>query len=172
MHSIGALKKALTIVLMCFIGLHLHGQNSTVEQWYQVISKLRNDVNHNFLKTLRPVTADFELLFLNKDYADKAMTYANTKWDGIDKVPDHSMKPPHDTDKVRLLKATKQDLLASITHGLPEDYSTLGKYLKDDVVVYGLQYVDDNGEEQKTRAAFFYVNDRWIIIPQTFKAFP
>ncbi|WP_242158353.1 hypothetical protein [Aestuariivivens sediminis] len=154
-----------------FIGFHSFSQGDTRHALFDVISKLREDVNHQFLKTLKPSPSDCNVIFLNDTYAQRGCDYANEKWSGIESVPDDSMKPKHKTDKVKVLAATKQELAASKTNGLPKAYNILAKYIKDDVVVYGFMYLNDDGSEQKTRAAFFYVNDKWIIIPRTFKAF-
>ncbi|MCF7560102.1 hypothetical protein L3X39_05580 [Sabulilitoribacter multivorans] len=164
--------KLLIICILCsFTCSNIFAQNNEIDELQDVITKLRVDTNHTFLKTLKPLQSDYSIIFLNEDYAQKAFDYSHEKWNGIDKVPDSSMKPTSDTDKANVLSATKSELSKGITNGLPEDYAILANYLNDGVTVYGLQYVNDADSNHKTRAAFFKVGDRWVIIPQVFLAF-
>ncbi|WP_345276113.1 hypothetical protein [Litoribaculum gwangyangense] len=146
-------------------------QNQATNELFEVISKLRQDTNHNFLKTLQPLQSDFSTIFSNEETAQSVFEFSNGKWVDIDKVSDKSMKPLNSSDQAIIVSANKKELIQGITNGLPEEYKILSNHIKEDVEVYGFQYLNSDGSVQKTRAAFFKVNHRWILIPQTFMAF-
>ena len=136
-----------------------------------VVEKLKIDSNHEFLTTLRPTKSDLQALFITNESVEIALKYSDSKWESIHNIPANSMKPINKGDNHAIIRASKKELSNGVSNGLEAGYSILSKYLKDDITVYGLQYLNNDGTPNKSRAAFFYVNNKWIIIPRLFKAF-
>ncbi|MEJ2112555.1 MAG: MBL fold metallo-hydrolase [Flavobacteriaceae bacterium] len=137
----------------------------------KVAEKLRLDSNHTFLKTLQPTYEDCKAIFKTEEAAKKAFEYSQNKWKGINEVSDDSMKPLTNNATLKIIKVRAVYLQYNITMDLPGEYTVLGQHLNDHFVVYGLQYLNDDGTIQKTRSAFFKLPDKWVLIPLAYKAF-
>ena len=162
------------LFLLSFILLFMScdGQkNNDISEFEVIVNKLRQDENHIFLKTLKPSPDDCKLIFLEGKSVAKAIVFSESKWVNIDNVSSKSMKPLTEDADLKILSVTKHDLENGATKGFPKDYLILKDHLKDGITMYALQYLNPDDSEQKHRAAFFKVQDHWIIIPQTFQAF-
>ena len=166
-------KASLVIAVAAFL-ISTNCSRKTVPQTDRllpVIEDLQTDQNHTFLKTLRPSEADIKAIFKPGEAVQKVVAYSQAKWAVIDKVPEGSMKPQTADAKVVVLTATKAELAQGQTNGLSAEYSQIASHLKANTIVYGLQYQNPDGSEQKSRAAFFNIFGKWIIIPRVFLAF-
>ena len=156
----------LVMVLSC--------QNNSideVEELRGVANQLKLDTNKVFLSSLQPKEEDLKELFNEGEAADSIIAYSNSRWADISKVPEDSMKPLTDDASLNIISVSKEELEAGKSNGLPEEYIQIAKYLKDEVTLYAIQYLNTDGTEQKMRSAFFKVNDNWMIIPLAYKAF-
>ena len=148
-------------------------ENEKVEltEFAKIIEQLRADEKNDFLLTLRPTENDCKFIFLEGESVRKAIAYSEKKWADVSKIPVGSMKPRTENAESKILSVTKDELQRGETKGLPEDYLKIAEHLKDGITLYSILYLNEDGTEQKQRAAFFKVSEKWIIIPRTFKAF-
>ena len=160
----------LLLILIALFSCKAHEENAITELT-AIAVELMDDTAHKYLKTLKPTEEDYALIFNEGESTNIITKYSENKWSGIDNVPDDGMKPLTDDAELKILSATKAELLSGNTNGLPTGYTKLATHLKEGSTIYGIQYLNTDGTEQKLRTAFFKVNDRWIIIPQAFKAF-
>ena len=123
------------------------------------------------MSSLKPKGEDLKELFNKGEAADRIITYSNSRWADISKVPEDSMKPLTDDASLNIVSVTKEELEAGKSNGLPEEYIQIAKHLQDDVTLYAIKYVNPDGTEQKMRSVFFKVNDNWMLIPLAYKAF-
>lgn len=167
-------KKIVVITCLCFAVLVSCKKASNVNpeaELLEIVGKLKVDKNHEFLKTLKPAKEDLYKIFKNKELAEKAIAYSEGKWGVLDNIPDDAMKPLNEDDQVKITYANKAQLKQWKYNGLSQDYVALHEFINDDVVVYGINYFNDKTMDLKSRAAFFRVGNKWIFIPQAFKAF-
>ena len=136
-----------------------------------VEERLIPDSNHTFLKTLRPTLEECKVIFKTDEIAAKAFKYSEMKWNTLENVPEDTMKPTSQDSEIKINRASGAQLEYGLTYGLPDEYLNLGSYLKGDILVFGLEYLNPDDSSQKSRAAFFRSPERWVFIPQTFKAF-
>ena len=66
---------------------------------------------------------------------------------------------------------TIDDIKKGSTNGLPEGYLNIVNHFKKEITIYGIQYVNEDDEVQKSRTAFFKINGKWIFIPRLIMAF-
>ncbi len=162
------------ILFSCILALFISCNKKTnIEkaELTSIILQLKNDKNNTFLKTLKPSENDCKLIFQDGESVNKAILYSEMKWIDADKIPENSMKPVTEDAKLKVLSVTKNELKAGKTNGFPIEYLNLADHLKDGITIYAMQYLNEDGTEQKHRAAFFKLSEKWIIIPRTFKAF-
>ena len=133
--------------------------------------KLLPDSNHTFLKTLRPTLEESKAIFKTDEIALKVFEYSELKWNALENVSENSMKPTSPEFKIKINRASGAQLDYGLTYGLPMEYLKLGSYLKEEVLVFGFEYLNPDDSSQKSRAAFYRSPERWVFIPQTFKAF-
>ncbi|TYA78664.1 hypothetical protein [Seonamhaeicola marinus] len=141
------------------------------EELITIVKHLQNDDTHEYMMTLKPAKEDFEHIFINAEIADKVSEYSKKRWAAVQSLPKGIMKPNKDSDKIVIVSSNKTQLEKWNGKGLPEDYVAIAEFIKADINVYGMQYVSEDGTVGKQRAGFFKIGERWILIPQTYKAF-
>ena len=159
-----------TLPLILFISCN-ETKNTEIAELTLVVEQLKSDKNNEFLMTLKPSEKDCRLIFQKGQSANKVVLYSEMEWVDAENIPENSMKPITTDAEFKILSATKKELIAGISNGLPVEYVHLGNHLKDGITIYAMKYLNEDGTEQKLRAAFFKVSEKWIIIPRTFKAF-
>ncbi len=166
--------KKLLLLLVCvnvFLFSCQEKASSPKSELLEIIKKLRTDEDHEFLMTLRPTDSDLYEIFRDSMYTERAIEYSNKVWNGIDKIPANALGPVNEDDIPVAVSATQDQLLEWSQTDLSMDYIMLCEFLKADVVIYGMQYVDKKGMGTKSRGAFFRVDEKWIFVPQLFRAF-
>ena len=139
----------------------------------KVIENLIRDKDHAFLKTLEPYPWDIMEISGSPEIYEAIIKYSDNRWEMLDKVPDNTLKPESPGDSFKIIKASIEDLKNGRANGLPDEYREMIEQYPHgfSYTIYGVQFLNEDGSIQKTRTAFIYVNDRWIIIPRMFKAF-
>jgi hypothetical protein len=137
----------------------------------EIIDQLQADQQHAYLRTLAPAYEDCLAIFIDSAAARRVSAFSEGRFADIEQVPEGSMKGSGNDGSVHILSATRAELLAGQSHGLTEEYFDLAPYLAEGTVVYGLRFVNTEGEEVKSRAAFFRTPDRWFFIPRPALAF-
>lgn len=158
------------LILIFFISCK---ENKKVEltELTTVINQLKIDKNHEFLSTLKPTEKDLRLIFKDGESVNKAIAYSKTRWNDLSKISQNSMKPLTENAKLKILAVSESELNAGMTNGFPKEYLNISAHLKEGTKLYAMQYLNEDGTEQKLRAAFFKGSDNWIIVPLAFKAF-
>jgi hypothetical protein len=158
------------LILISFISCK---ENEKVEftELTSVINQLKIDKNHEFLSTLKPSEKELRLIFKDGESVNKAINYSKMRWNDVSKVSPNSMKPLTENAKLKILSVSKSELNAGKTNGFPKEYLNLSGHLKDGTTLYAMQYLNEDGTEQKLRAAFFKVSNNWIIVPLAYQAF-
>ncbi len=166
------MKSNLLIIICLFLCFTSCSKSGTPEgELRYIVKNLQNDEGFKNLKKLRPSEEDFKKIFVNDEVAKLVSEYSKRRWAVVDDLPVDMMNPNNETDKIAIVSSNKEQLVQWRHKGLPENYTALAEFIKDDVVIYGMKYVNQEGRVIKQRAGFFNVDDKWILIPETFKAF-
>lgn len=159
-----------TFIFISFLSCKEH-ENTHVAELIAGVNQLKMDKNNEFLSTLKPSGKELRLIFKAGESVDQVIAYSNMKWADTSNIPPNSMKPLTEDADLNILSVSTSELNAGVTNGLPEEYLTLSGHLKDGVTLYAMQYVNEDGTEQKMRSAFIKVSGKWVIIPRAYKAF-
>lgn len=144
---------------------------ASVSDLEKIIENLRKDKNHEVLKSLWPNREECRELLTSDEATELLYNYAQEKFREIETLPEKTMKPVSENAGVKIVSATKQELRKGKTNGLPAPYKRMAMFMKNDASLYGLQYINEQGEVEKKRSAFFWVSNRWVFIPMPFQAF-
>ena len=136
-----------------------------------IVNQLKTDENHKLLSTFKPSEKELRLIFEDGESVDKAIAYSQRRWSDMSKVSKNSMKPLTEDAELTILSVSKTELLLGKTNGLPEAYLNIPDHLIDGTTLYAMQYLNEDGSEQKMRSAFFKAADRWVIVPLAYEAF-
>ena len=166
-----AIKVVPVVVTTLLILISCSETTNSSEELKTIVEQLKQDSDHQFLKTLRPSESDIKSIFATEEAQELVLAFSNSRWDIIDQVDQNSMKPTSDDATLVILYATKDELINATTNNISEDYMKLAAHLNDAVTLYGIQYLNADGTEQKKREAFFKVNEKWVLIPRAFAAF-
>ncbi len=160
----------LGLIIISFISCK-ENENTELTELITLVNQLKTDKNNEFLSTLKPSEKDLRLIFKDGESADKVVYYSKMKWSDISKISQNSMKPLTDNAELKILSVSKSELKTGITNGLPKEYLNITDHLQDGIKLYAMQYLNEDGTEQKMRSVFFKVSDNWMIIPLAYKAF-
>jgi hypothetical protein len=144
---------------------------ASVSELEEIIANLRDDENHKVLKSLWPKREECRELLTSDEATELLYNYVQEKFKEIETLPEKTMKPVSENAGVNIISATKQELRKGKTNGLPAPYKRMAMFMKNDASLYGLQYINEQGEVEKARSAFFWVSNRWVFIPMPFQAF-
>ncbi|PQB03689.1 hypothetical protein [Aureitalea marina] len=136
-----------------------------------LVDQLKADQNHEILLTLKPSANDIRQIFEGEIAVARVMAYCNLKWGEPDKIPPNIVKPVTEDAELKILVVSKNDLQQGVTNGFPREYLVLANQLKKDIKLYAIQYLNEDGTEQKMRSALFKPSDKWVMIPLTYMAF-
>ena len=138
----------------------------------EVMEKIDTDKNHQYLSTLQPTLEDCKQIFLDEEEAGMAYVYAKDKFSKMDRLPDDAMKAPNPESRRVLLPITKEELVkGGIFVGFSKEYPEFARKLRPGMRLFSVRYEDKEGKEEKTRASFFRIKDKWVFIPRPFMAF-
>ena len=158
------------LILISFISCKENG-NVELTELIAVVNQLKTDKHNEFLSTLKPSERDLRLIFKGGESVDKVIAYSKMKWADISKIPQNSMKPKTENAELKILIVSKSELKTGITNGLPKEYLNISDHLQDGTKLYAMQYLNEDGTEQKMRSVFFKVSNNWMIVPLAYKAF-
>ena len=158
------------LILISFVSCK-ENKNAELTELTTVINQLKADKNNEFLSTLKPTEKSLRLIFKGGESVDKVIAYSRMKWADISKIPQNSMKPLTENAELKILTVSKSELKSGITNGLPHEYLNITDHLQDGTKLYAMQYLNEDGSEQKMRSVFFKVSENWMIIPLAYKAF-
>lgn len=145
--------------------------NTEISELTNLVNKLKTDKNNEILSTLKPSEKDLRLIFKDGESVDKVIAYSNIRWADISKISPDSMKPITENAELKILTVSKSELQSGIVNGLPKEYLNLVTHLQDGIVLYAMQYLNEDGTEHKMRSVFFKVSNNWIIVPLAYKSF-
>ena len=146
-------------------------EHAELTELINVVNQLKTDKNNEFLSTLKPSEKDLRLIFKDGESVDKVIAYSKMKWADISKIPQNSMKPLTENAELKILAVSKSELETGITNGLPKAYLNISDHLQDGTKLYAMQYLNEDGTEQKMRSVFFKASNNWMIVPLAYKAF-
>lgn len=158
------------LILISFISCK-ENENIELKELIAVVNQLKDDKNNEFLSTLKPAEINLRLIFKDGESVDKVIAYSKMRWSDISKIPQNSMKPLTENAELKILTVSKSELETGITNGLPKEYLNITDHLKDGTKLYAMQYLNEDGSEQKMRSVFFKASDSWMIVPLADKAF-
>lgn len=161
---------SFVLILISFISCR-ENENVELAELIKVVNQLQTDKNNQFLSTLQPSEMDLRLIFRDGESVDKVIAYSNMKWANIGKIPENSMKPNTENAELKILTVSKNELENGITNGLPTEYLNISEHLQDGTKLYAMQYLNNDGTEQKMRSVFFKASNNWMIVPLAYKAF-
>ncbi len=166
-------KKTQIIIysLLVVVMSSCHSNSKNSDELIKIVEKLKIDENHTFFKELEPTEIDCKAIFSNTWNASKGYEFSKNRWEGLEMVPDNAMKPESMDAEVLILSATVEELKKGETNGLPIEYVNIASRFKEDVTVYGIQYLNEDKTVQKTRTAFFKIKDKWVMFPRVYIAF-
>ena len=164
-------KFLLQVTLLGIISIACQPNQTEIAELKDIIQQLKTDRNNEFLATLKPTHEDLRLLFRKGASVNMVIAYADQRWADVSKIPKNSMKPLTENATLQILTVSKTELENGITNGLPTEYLLLVDHLQDDVILFAMQYLNEDGSEQKMRSAFFKASGNWLIIPLAYKAF-
>jgi len=160
----------LGLILISSISCN-ENKNVELTEMATLVNQLKTDKNNELLSTLEPTDKDLRLIFNEGESADKVITYSKIKWADISKIPENSMKPLTENAELKILTVSKTELKSGITNGFPKEYLNITDHLQDGINLYAMQYLNEDGSEQKMRSVFFKVSNNWMIVPLVYKAF-
>lgn len=160
--------KKITSLLLVLFSLATMGQTSNVDLM-NLIEQLQNDKNHVLLSTLAPTQEECIEIMITPEAGAQLFEYAQNKFSTIKEVPDNTLKASGHGGRIALIKATKDQLLEGITGDLPADYTSMGAFLADGQVIYGVSFVNADREVEKVRSCFLKTKDRWVFIPLAYR---
>lgn len=160
----------LAFILISFISCK-ENKNVEITELITLVNQLKTDKNNEFLSTLKPSEKDLRLIFKDGESVNTVIAYSNMKWADISKIPQNSMKPLTENAELKILTVSKSELKTGITNGLPKEYLNITDHLQDGTKLYAMQYLNEDGTEQKMRSVFFKVSNNWMIVPLAYKAF-
>ncbi|WP_299277963.1 hypothetical protein [uncultured Psychroserpens sp.] len=160
----------LGLILISFISCK-ENENAELTELITVVNQLKTDDNNEFLSTLKPSEKGLRLIFKDGESVNKVIAYSKMRWADISKIPQNSMKPLTENAELKILTVSKSELKSGITNGFPKEYLTIANHLQDGTKLYAMQYLNEDGSEQKMRSVFFKTSDNWMIVPLAYKAF-
>lgn len=164
-------RKIILLGLSLILFISCKESNTELTEFTTLVNKLKTDKNKEFLSTLKPSEKDLRLIFKDGESAEKVIAYSNIRWADISKISQNSMKPLTENAELKILAVSKRELETGITNGLPKEYLNIVDHLQDGTVLYAMQYLNEDGTEQKMRSVFFKVSNNWMIVPLAYKAF-
>ena len=160
----------LGLILISFISCK-EDKNVEITELTTLVNQLKVDKNNEVLTTLKPSEKDLKLIFKDGESVDKVITYSKLKWADISKISPNSMKPLTENAELKILTVSKSELKTGITNGLPKEYLNISDHFQDGIMLYAMQYLNEDGTEQKMRSVFFKVSNHWVIVPRAYMAF-
>lgn len=170
--------KVKSILVACGLLLGLSACESEADQSAariaevkQIAQSLIEDQGNANLKKLKPGEAEIKSVF-NEAAAAKVISYSNRNWKMVDRsMPPNAMKPSTEDGSVAVQQISKADLVAGNWGNFPVEYSALANHLKDDAVLYAIEYLKADGSADKFHSSFFKVDAQWYYIPLPYLAF-
>lgn len=160
----------LGLILISIVSCKAH-KNVELTELITLVNQLKTDKNNELLSTLKPSEKDLRLIFKHGESVDKAIAYSKMKWADLSKIPQNSMKPLTENAELKILTVSKSELKTGITNQFPKEYLNITEHILDGIKLYAMQYLNEDGTEQKMRSVFFKVSNHWIIVPLAYKAF-
>ncbi|MCH2224389.1 MAG: hypothetical protein MK066_06425 [Crocinitomicaceae bacterium] len=161
------------LLIILFFGLYAFTPSSgSLEErkteLKEIAQKLANDDDNNsFLQSLRPTKSDLKTIF-NPDAVETIWKYSENMYSTI---PKNAIQPNMKQTEIHVYSALSKDIKDGLTHQLPGGYTRISQRYKDDVIIYGLKYTEPNKPSGYSLNSFYYLEDHWICIPKTFRAF-
>ncbi|TXE15108.1 hypothetical protein FUA26_00965 [Seonamhaeicola algicola] len=168
------MNRRIVFVFACF-GILLSSckkPQTSNQELLSIVTKLQTDNDFYYLKTLEPNKEDIKKIVRDSFFIELLNDYSKKIWQNVDLFSKKLMMLENKSDKVAIVASNKMQLVdwRHMT-GVPIKYNVLSEFIYDDITVYGLQFIDSEGNLIKERDAFFKVDDKWIFIPEAYKAF-
>ena len=160
----------LGLITCLFISCQENKQDEIAEL-VSLVDQLKADQNHEILLTLKPFANDIRQIFEGEIAVARVTAYCNLKWGEPDKIPRNTLKPLTEDAELKILVVSKSELQQGTTNGFPREYMVLANHLQEETKLYAIQYLNQDGTEQKMRSALFKPADKWVMIPLTYMAF-
>lgn len=134
-------------------------------------AQLLSDTGHAVLAALQPKAADYEALFREVPAVNKARAYGEAQWADSRNFTPATLSPLPAGVTLQVITVSSIALQTGRSSDLPADYYRLAPHLKTGTLIYALQYLNPDSTVQQWHAAFFRVADRWVFIPDPYRAF-
>ncbi len=144
------------------------GIPATAEGVKTLAEKLRTDRDNEFLQTLRPSRADALAICSSEDAANQLYKYTEEMYTSI---PEDAITSGEEQTVIMVFSCTTDQMKKKEENQLPDGYTHVAENWKNGLTFYQFKYVAPGEELGLSYDALVYINNHWVLLPKSFRAF-
>lgn len=156
-------------LLLFFLPFADFAQNNRVSELTELAKKIQQDpTGKDVLYTLKPTMDDYQGLYQTVNDVGDTWMYTEDAYLDIDATPVHI---PAEYSDIQIKTTLVAELKPGADNGFPEEYAPIANRMKTTAKIYLVEFHKPGDRDTISLHLFFHVNNRWVYIPNAYKAF-